>query len=571
MVHLKGLANAAILSQCAAFTYAGPVLHQHERRATPRCTTQVIQQALQGTNAVVELAASSFPNDPGSQYRVDQTGQKDICIIQVRTSAPGSNNPIRFGMMLPNVTRTGSNGWNGRILSYGNGAFAGGIFWHELVAGAWDGFAVMGTDTGHSGGAGDGSFGRNLNQALDWGYRSINVSLPLAQKVVKGYYQRTQDRAPSYYSSCSTGGRQGLRQLMADPNSFDGLLIGSPAWDWNRLFARAAQVADFNLQVSPPQRLENQTQFDLIIQQTLLKCDISGFDTSRDGIVRDVDACNTTMQNDANWNEISCEAINGGNPGPNCLTRTQRDIARKMATDGYLGNRLVYEGFTFPSARAWGTVLSAASTNPQTGFDFEYVKNFIGQDAGQQSWTWATNAKDIMDRSESDDQHRLNGARVDDFANIARSNAKIIIYHGTADGVIPVKGSRRLYNNMQNKGNLRYFEIPGMEHCWNAGAEALTLRAPWYIGGVGIPDATATSTLYSDARYVMPVSAGLNNTNNDALLAMVAWAEGGSAPAKLVATSFQNQYAKDSSWTAKNRTTTLCPYPQRANGDACVS
>jgi feruloyl esterase len=509
---------------------------------------------------MVELATTNI-TDPAFKdfmYIIGQANQTDLCIVQVKARAKDSTNDIHFGMLLPTTAR-----WNNRLLTYGNGGLIGGIQWTDMVAGAWDGFAVMGTDTGHPL-TEPATFGKDKDKALDWGYRSIAVSLPLAQQIVKGYYEQSGNRVRSYYTGCSTGGRQGLRQVMEDPASFDGLLVGAPTWDWNRVMARGVQNADFNLRENETERLTTQQQFELILAQVQMKCKPTV------GVVLDTDACNATMQIDTNWDEISCERLNGGNPAANCLTRIQRQIARNMTLPGYQDGRFVYEGFPITSARAWSVYLDPSRTVPPGGV-FEYSANFLGNVSDNANWTWAKNAREIMDASLSDDQHMLNGARVDDLAKVSSSAAKIILYHGLADGVIPPGGSERLYGALTNKANLRFFEIPGMEHCGNAGSEAIPpdgnpahgLRAPWYIGGVDLFEATLQGTAADQARYVMPLSARLNDTRHDALLAMVQWAEGGEAPERLVATSFNNQYSTGPDWWTPNRTQLLCPFPTK--------
>lgn len=62
----------------------------------------------------------------------------------------------------------------------------------------------------------------------------------------------------------------------------------------------------------------------------------------------------------------------------------------------------------------------------------------------------------------------------------------MIIYHGLADGLVPPKGSELYYTQVaatMTKGNVtdlqdffRYFEVPGMGHCW---ASSATTSAPW--------------------------------------------------------------------------------------------
>jgi feruloyl esterase len=56
------------------------------------------------------------------------------------------------------------------------------------------------------------------------------------------------------------------------------------------------------------------------------------------------------------------------------------------------------------------------------------------------------------------------------------SGAKMIMYHGLADGLIPPRGSDMYYENvLETMGGdidelqtyFRHFQVPGLQHCWN--------------------------------------------------------------------------------------------------------
>jgi len=66
----------------------------------------------------------------------------------------------------------------------------------------------MSTDTGHSSTIPDGTWAYNEPEKLnDWGYRAMHESVVLSKQIVVAFYG--QDILYSYYSGCSTGGRQG--------------------------------------------------------------------------------------------------------------------------------------------------------------------------------------------------------------------------------------------------------------------------------------------------------------------------------------------------------------------------
>ncbi|KAL2017195.1 hypothetical protein VTK56DRAFT_2515 [Thermocarpiscus australiensis] len=102
--------------------------------------------------------------------------------------------------------------------------------------------AALSTDTGHSSAATDTSWARNQpEKKTDWGWRALHGSTVLGKKLVRAYYGGRPPKY-SYYSGCSTGGRQGLKEIQTFPDSFDGALIGAPAWWTTHLNTYIIQV-----------------------------------------------------------------------------------------------------------------------------------------------------------------------------------------------------------------------------------------------------------------------------------------------------------------------------------------
>jgi hypothetical protein len=164
----------------------------------------------------------------------------EACSVHVTFKAPNSGNDINFEVYLP-----APDTWKAKFLTVGNGGFAGQINTHEMYARFAHGFAVMSTDTGHA--SQDIRFVRDATGTLsvdftyawalnapekqdDWAWRSMQYSVPMAKKVVELFYGNESAAGyKSYYSGCSTGGRQGLKHLELNPDYFNGYLIGAPA------------------------------------------------------------------------------------------------------------------------------------------------------------------------------------------------------------------------------------------------------------------------------------------------------------------------------------------------------
>jgi feruloyl esterase len=67
---------------------------------------------------------------------------------------------------------------------------------------------------------------------------------------VSGWYN--ENIKYSYYSGCSTGGRQGLKEIQISPESFDGVLAGAPAWWTSHLQTWTIEIGKLNLPATSP-------------------------------------------------------------------------------------------------------------------------------------------------------------------------------------------------------------------------------------------------------------------------------------------------------------------------------
>jgi feruloyl esterase len=87
----------------------------------------------------------------------------------------------------------------------------------------------MSTDTGHNSSTPDGLWAYHHPERVEnWGHLAMHGSTVVAKSIVAAYY--AQNASYSYYSGCSTGGRQGLKEAERYPEDFDGIVAGAPAW-----------------------------------------------------------------------------------------------------------------------------------------------------------------------------------------------------------------------------------------------------------------------------------------------------------------------------------------------------
>ena len=393
------------------------------------------------------------------------------------------------------------------------------------------GFASMSTGDGHSSGAGDATWALNNPEAvLDWDYRAMHGSVVVAKQVIAAYYGSSI--AYSYYSACSGGGRQGLKEVQMYPNDFDGVVAGSPPWQLTHLHPWALQVGKWNLPESGSNRIPA-SMFTPIQNEIYKQCDPA--DGLTDGVISAPYSCKF------NATALACSKTKTTyclNPGAmatfNLLYSDWRDDSGT---------------FLFPpfALGASYSSLSGGTTAP-SGFGVDFVTNFVANDA---NYDWTTFNTSVV--AQADRAVVANGnADNFDMSPFQAAGGKLIHYHGMADSLIPTGSSILFREKVANTMNLdtdsmnefyRMFLIPGMGHCRDSTV------APWFIAGGGQSIANSSHSVpgFSDAKH-------------DAVLAVMAWVENGTAPDSIIATKFQGDTNKN---VVVNQRP-ICAYPNLA-------
>ncbi|KPI38253.1 putative feruloyl esterase B-2 [Cyphellophora attinorum] len=400
--------------------------------------------------------------------------------------------------------------WTGRFMSVGNGGFAGGVNYPDLVWSLRKGFAAMSTDTGHQSTSGNGSWLSVPAAATDWGHRALHISTLAAKEIVELYYGDAAEH--SYYAGCSTGGRQGLNAAQRYPEDFDGVLVSS-AIPWQ------THTAAWQTYVALQQYPQNGSNpafipaslWPVIAAAVLQQCD--SIDGVKDNIIMNPARCN-----------FQPEVLLCGQPGTNstsCMNGAQIENLKRMyrpwLTDA---GELINPGISYSGEASFSFIMNQPV--PQFGPIF-YGYAVVNDSA----WDWSTIPPATVTLA---DEINPGGANAVDPAAMTAfqgRGGKVIHYHGYSDPLIPVYNAALWYDQLvayysdagrggQVEDFYRLFTIPGMGHC-SGGPGA------WVVDGAGQGGVLPAST---DADHSM-------------IWSLVEWVEGTApAPESVVGTKF---------------------------------
>jgi feruloyl esterase len=514
-----------------------------------RCNLSFFKSAAPNLNLEIEKASLVGPSSCFGEGPIN-LGQPlyaynqrfDTCAVIARRGT------YRFGMLMPVKEQ-----WRGKFLMVGNGGFTGGINWVEMTQGPILGMVSVSTDTGHNSSATMEWAKDNVEAQEDWGYRTVHGTMEAAKALTEKYYDSEIEY--SYYMGCSTGGRQGLREIQEDQGAFDGLLIGAPAWQVTHLMPTLMQQAVYNLPEDSLGRLQ-EPQWKTLTKFARQVCD------GRDGLAGDniisVDSC--TIEREEFTTGVLCGAP-GVDPD-SCLTEEQIDVALQVYSGYHLSTGEEIMPGPVPGGEAdWVLWLAG---NLAQDYDQQWAKYFLWT---QEDWDYKNFSDTVFYESVLRNPGKASADRYD-ISDFKDGGGKILMYHGIADGLLPVGAATRYYESTKAAVGgadmddwFRYFQIPGMHHCVSTPLLD-DARAPWFING-----AFQQAALFSRGHLLGHGVPGHINEPDaaeyDALQALMAWVEKGRPVDAIIATEW-NDDPNGLGITTVNRTRPVCPYPKRA-------
>jgi feruloyl esterase len=407
---------------------------------------------------------------------------------------PTSN--IKFELWLP------IDNANRRFAQVGNGGFAGNISYAALATRVREGYAAASTDDGTSPNS-DKSFLADLERIADFKGRAV----VLTTASTKALFERFYSAQPmySYFVGCSTGGLEALAAAQREPEQFDGIVGGDPAFNSAGLFTQAIWTSKYYHKVS--------SKVELIHKAVLAKCDATD-DGVEDGVVGNPEKC------DFDPGVLACPA---GTDQPNCLTPEQVDAARKIyegpvnPANGRKTGEEYAPGMPRGSELIWAGSVGQANGTSQPW----YGQLLYGQPTfDMASFDFGSDVAKVLAIT------KPYGAQVTnpDLTKLKARGGKLILYSGWNDPLWSGGDIVRYYKEVTAKQGsakttdfARLFMMPGMGHC----------------GGGDGPNVF------------------------DNFTPLVNWVENGRAPDAIVATKYMNNAQAQ----GIERTRPVCAYP----------
>lgn len=368
---------------------------------------------------------------------------------------------INFTVWLPDT-------WNGKFVMGGQGGFAGRVESQALGLNALQrGYAVAGTDTGHTAPAGatDGAWAMgDLERIVNYAHAAIHRVTMTSKAVLQSRYGKAPER--TYFAGCSNGGREALMAAQRYPDDFDGIIAGAPAIDFQGITAAFATVTQ--KMYPDPKKLDEpvlgKASRDLVSKSVLEKCDDQ--DGLKDGVLGDPRQCKFDVKT------IACK----GKKTDSCLSAPEVAAVEAIINGPSVKGKPFHVGFPYGGEYGdggWGSWLAgrkdgAGAGRPSLayGFSTDFMRYFVKQDP-----TWNHTQLNLAELPEDMKAVQATLSPTNpDLSAYRNSGGKLLMYHGWSDSALSPLMSLdyldKVYaHDATAKNDVRLFMLPGVMHC----------------------------------------------------------------------------------------------------------
>ncbi|MEU1268607.1 tannase/feruloyl esterase family alpha/beta hydrolase [Streptomyces sp. NPDC005799] len=400
------------------------------------------------------------------------SGVPAFCEVTVALTHPGEGDHAKVQTWLP-LTK-----WNGRFQAIGGSAYGAGDNGVGLGTAVKSGYAATTTDAG-IGDVLDTSWVLNskhqVNTALlkNFASRSQHEAAVVGKDVVNGVYGKRA--AFSYFTGCSTGGREGYAEAQQYPDDYDGILADAPAINWDEF-----EVATLWPQVvmSNEKTYPTDCEFKAFTNAAVKACD--ALDGAKDGLVNDISRCDYDPRR-----LIGTKVVCDGKELT--ITAADANVVRKIwggprTTSG----KKLWSGVPI-GADLSGLAGSTTGTDGQTvGAPFPvpalWVQLFLKKDPSfdLSKITYGDFTK-LFKQSEVE-YDKVIGTDDPNLSAFHKSGGKLITWHGSADQFIPAAGTTQYHDRVaraigsakKTDDFYRVFLAPNTAHCGLNGADGST-------------------------------------------------------------------------------------------------
>ncbi len=382
-----------------------------------------------------------------------------VCDVK-GTIGPGAS---MFELQLP------TQGWTQRYLQTGCGGLCGNLSINAPMASTCvpvtnGQIAMSATDMGHEG-ANDGSWALSPQAKIDFAYRAEHATAQVSKAIINKFYARPARY--SYFDGCSDGGREALMEAQRYPDDFDGIAAGAPANDLivQNTFHHGWAAA-VNIDPATGNYILLADKLPLIHAAVLSACGTQHGVT--DGWVDNPEECHFDPA------VLLCKK---GQAAATCLSPAEANVVRLIHDGATDANGVHLEQ---PISREWGSELNwtifipTTAAGPSGALNFvlpflQYLDYFNGTNTnatlGNLKFTIENFMKTIPTSS-------YLAATDPDLRPFESRGGKLILWHGLADQHITPLGTIQYYYRMQDVMGAnqvdqfaRLYLFPGVAHC----------------------------------------------------------------------------------------------------------
>ena len=386
--------------------------------------------------------------DPGTDARPPS------CRVEAVVTNPPAGDRIRIWIGLPMTE------WNGRFLGVGGGGFSGGNP-NGVNAPVAAGYVAGSTDTGHEGGR--GSFALDAQNRLNWqlirdnAYLGVHAMTVTGKALAREFYG--QAPAKSYWSGCSTGGRQGLVEAQRYPGDYDGILAGAPAINWSELHVEQmwahVVMLETNTVVAP-------CKYAAATEAAVAACDAN--DGVTDGVIGNPRQCT-----------YSASALVGRTTECGAITEADANVIQKI-WEGPRRRDGSFLWYGLPRGASF-MGLSGTGGDPLEGrpnqITLDYWRYFLKQDP---NWDWKTLTPAAYEQAWAQSLEQYGpvlGSNDPNLAPFRARGGRILMWHGEVDQLIYPEGSIDYFERVRREMGgadatssfMRFYLAPGVAHC----------------------------------------------------------------------------------------------------------
>ncbi len=409
---------------------------------------------------------------------------------------------IHFELLLPEP-----DAWNGRFVMGGGGGFVGSVQNQALSYAPYmlaEGFATVGTDTGHEGSGIEASWAlERKDREINFGHRAVHMTVETAKTIMRVHFGRDIDY--SYWLGCSRGGGQGMVESQRFPDDFDGIVAGAPAYEWPALGAQFIQTQQAMYPEGPSLGPAVSAEIkELLSSEILAECD--EMDGVSDGVLND--------PRDCTFQPGDLPRCTDSNTSSTCVTDDQVSAIEAVYRGAIVNGEQVYPGLPVGAELEWDPWvtgvpdrLGPGTPNLHFAYGTQMYKYLVFDDPDWDytfydfsGWVGDTRvAAEILNATNTD----LTAFKV--------GGGKLILWNGWSDAATTAFGTIRYYEGVKDQHAdtedfVRLFLLPGVGHCsGGAGADVVDwLRAiqAWVEEGQA-PSRLTSTKLSSEGEVLM--------------------------------------------------------------------